>query len=67
MTPKRTFTESEVIDMLRNGQGQMSGKEYAAHVGVSQQYLSDMLQGRRPPGPLVLKHLKLEKVFRRID
>jgi transcriptional regulator with XRE-family HTH domain len=36
--------------------------EAAADLGVSSQYLSDVLHGRREPGPKILNALGLERV-----
>lgn len=60
-----TYTEAEVVELLRNDQGKLSQKDYAAKLKMSAQYLSDIYQGRRPPGPTVLNRLNLEKVFRK--
>ena len=38
-------------------------KDVAAKLGVSQQYLSDVLTGRRAPGKSILDALGLEKVI----
>lgn len=34
----------------------------ASAMGVTRQYLHDVMSGRKPPGPLVLAHLKLRVV-----
>jgi len=36
-------------------------REVAADLGMSEQYLSDVLRGYRKPGPLVLKALGLKR------
>jgi transcriptional regulator with XRE-family HTH domain len=59
----KTFTESEVVELLKNGQGKKSQSEYAVKIGVSAQYLSDVYRGLRLPGPAILRHLKLERIY----
>lgn len=46
-----------------------SQKAYAVKVGISESYLSDVLNERREISPRILKHLGLERVvnYRRID
>ena len=46
-----------------------SQKAFAKKVGISEQYLSDILKGRRESGAKVLKYFGLERVvgYRRID
>lgn len=46
-----------------------SQKAYAKLVGLSESYLSDVLNRRRDISPRILKHLGLERVtyYRRID
>jgi hypothetical protein len=46
-----------------------SQKAFAKEAGISEQYLSDVLNGRRDVGEKILKWFGLERViyFRRID
>lgn len=37
--------------------------ELAKEIGVTNQYLSDVMKGRREPGPKVLHFLGLQKAF----
>lgn len=39
-------------------------KALAAHLNVSQQYITQLLNGRVAPGPTILGHLKLRKTMR---
>lgn len=52
-------------DVLRKLQARMeevgSQKALADEIGVSQPYLSDVLKGKRDPGPSILSHLGLKK------
>jgi len=41
--------------------------EAAKALGVSSQYLTDVLTGNRQPGPKILKALNLRRVFRYED
>lgn len=46
-----------------------SQKQFAKEAGISEQYLSDVLNGRRDVGDKILKWFGLERVvyYRRID
>jgi len=57
------LTEQQVISQLRAAASQAgSQRAYAETIGVSEAYLSDVLAGRRTPGPKVLTALGLEAV-----
>lgn len=61
------MTEAEVIDLIRakvKADGSM--RAYARETGVAVSYVSDLLNGRRAPGPKILGPLGLvrEKVVR---
>lgn len=58
-----TYTPEQVISLLASKQGGRSQREFAKEIGVSQQFLCDLLKGRRTPGPAVLKYLDLEPTF----
>lgn len=47
--------------MLNSRLQSITQKALARELGVSQGYLSDILQERREPGPKVLKALKLKR------
>lgn len=49
--------------ILRKRQGSRSQKALAAELGITPSYLCDVLQGRREPGPQVLRALGLERVI----
>lgn len=60
----KTFTLPEVRTLLQNNaDAHGQAKLYAKHIGVSPQYLNDVLRGRREPGKKILKALGLEKVI----
>lgn len=50
------------IEILRERAAKSSQKQLAAELGVSQSYLSDVLQGRKEPGESILEPLELERV-----
>lgn len=74
--PKKTYTESEALYLLRAQVGQVqrgaadkglgvpaaTQSEAAGFIGISPQYLSDMLAGKRAIGEKVLQWLGLERV-----
>jgi transcriptional regulator with XRE-family HTH domain len=60
---KKRLTLQDVIELIR-GEAEKTGsqKELAKKLGVSAQYISDILNGRREPGDAILKPLGLHKV-----
>lgn len=57
------ISHGDVIDMLRRAsKAAGSEREYARLIGVSSPYLSQVINGRRLPGPAVLRHLGLRRV-----
>ena len=57
-------TESQVLELLRQRQGGLSQKEYANKIGISPQFLNDILLGRRGIHDDVLAFLGLEDAGR---
>jgi DNA-binding transcriptional regulator YdaS (Cro superfamily) len=58
------ITEQQVVSQLRAAASAAgSQRAYAESIGVSEAYLSDVLAGRRAPGPKVLAALGLEAVI----
>lgn len=55
------WRKEDVIEMLKEDQGEQSLRSYATAVGCSAAYLSDVYNGRRDPGPKLLDHLGLER------
>ena len=51
----------QVIALLRKRQGKQSLREFAAELGVSAGYLSDIFCGNRAPGATILDLLGIEK------
>lgn len=57
------MTESEVIALVRRKVDEAgSMREYARQTGVTVSYVSDLLNGRRAPGPKILGPLGIERV-----
>ena len=59
----KAYTQEDVIAMMRKAIGKGTAKDYAEQLGVSQQYLSDVLRGRRQPGPTILERLGLTQGY----
>jgi transcriptional regulator with XRE-family HTH domain len=59
----KAFTKEQVIKALRKAQGDRTAKDFAASIGVSQAYLSDVYHGRREPGPSILSAIGLQRVY----
>lgn len=61
---KKRLTLHDVIKMIR-GEAEKVGlqKDLAKKFGVSAQYISDILNGRREPGDAILKPLGLRRVI----
>lgn len=55
-----TYTPAQVVALLASKQAGRSQRAFAEEIGVSQQYLCDLLRGRRMPGAAILKYLDLE-------
>ena len=65
MTRRRSvYMIDQVLDMLREECAQVGSQyQWATKHKLSPAYISDVLQGRRNPGPAVLKALRLEAVM----
>jgi transcriptional regulator with XRE-family HTH domain len=57
---KRGYSNSDVIQRLRQLQGDQTQAQFAGQIGITQQYLSDVLQGNRRPGKKITDYLGLE-------
>jgi hypothetical protein len=55
------WRKEEVIEKLKEEQGERSLRTYAGAIGCSAAYLSDVYNGKRDPGPLLLNLLNLER------
>lgn len=59
------MTEDDVRQMVRDDMliaGCTTQQEWALKNGISQQYLSDFMTGRKAPGPSILRALMLKRV-----
>lgn len=61
---RKSLTKEGVIKMLRDRQGKLSINKFAASLGVSQPYLSDIYNGKREPGPKVLSRLGITQTVK---
>lgn len=55
-----------VIDALhekKDGEGYKTWKDLADAMGVTPAYMSDLINGRRDPGPRILRQLHFRKVI----
>lgn len=60
--PAKTLSREDVIDMMKRRQGDRSLTALAEELSLSKAYISDIFNGRRSPGPSVLKKLGLESL-----
>jgi len=62
------LTKAGVIKLIQDKiKGGMSQSDIAREFDVSSAYVSDILLGRRGPGPKFLEKLELEPVYRKIQ
>lgn len=55
---KTTYTPEELVELLRQRQGNLTLKQFAAEIGLSFQFVSDVLRGTRSVGnDLILEYL----------
>ena len=67
------MTTTDILEALRQKQGNRSLREFAKEVGCTAAYLSDIYRGNRPPARKILnwlglvrrKHVKVTYVFQR--
>ena len=51
----------QFLEFLKRQQGDQTAQQFASRLGVSPQYLSDVYNGRRPPGESITSALHAEK------
>ena len=56
-----SMTKQEIIRLLQRKQATQSLRSFAADIGCSASYLSDIYLGRREPGPKIASFLGVEK------
>lgn len=52
------YSKGDIAGKLKKLQGNLTQREFATIVGVSQPYLGDVLQGNRWPGKKLLDYLR---------
>ena len=57
----RKMNLDQFMEFLKKQQGEQTAQQFATRLGVSPQYLSDVYNGRRPPGESITAALKVEK------
>ena len=57
----RKMNLDQFLEFLKKQQGDQTAQQFASRLGVSPQYLSDVYNGRRPPGESITAALKVEK------
>ncbi len=55
------MNETTVIDLLKKRRGERTNSELAREVGISPQYLHDVLNGNRRPSEKILSFLGLRR------
>lgn len=60
-TAVNMMTEEEVIALMKTTQGDRSLRAFAGELQVTPAYISDIYNGRRSPGPAVLKFFGIGK------
>jgi transcriptional regulator with XRE-family HTH domain len=51
----------QFLEFLKRQQGEQTAQQFASRLGISPQYLSDVYNGRRPPGESITSALNVEK------
>ena len=59
--PVRKMNLDQFMEFMKKQQGEQTAQQFASRLGVSAQYLSDVYNGRRPPGESITAALKVEK------
>lgn len=59
---KMKYTREEVVALLQSRQGNRSRSALAREIGVTPAYMTYVYQGRKLPGPSILRYLGLKAV-----
>ena len=59
--PLKRMSLDQFLEFLKKQQGNQTAQQFASRLGISPQYLSDVYNGRRPPGESITSALKVEK------
>ena len=62
MLEKTGLTREEVVQRLREDQGQRSLRQFAKDLGCSASFISDVYQGRRHPGNRLLAMFGIRQI-----
>jgi transcriptional regulator with XRE-family HTH domain len=61
--PYKVLTVEGLIALMKDVQGGKKQQEFASDLGVSPQYLSDVYNQRRDPGPKILKSFSASTAY----
>lgn len=59
--PVKKMNLEQFLEFLKKQQGDQTAQQFASRLGISPQYLSDVYNGRRPPGESITAALQVEK------
>lgn len=59
--PVKRMNLDQFLEFLKKQQGDQTAQQFASRLGISPQYLSDVYNGRRPPGESITAALQVEK------
>lgn len=62
-TMKTQYTLAEVVELLKRAKGEKTQRAFATEVGISNQFLWQILNGQRTPSDVVLRYLGLESGY----
>jgi len=57
----RKMNLDQFLEFMKRQQGDQTAQQFASRLGISAQYLSDVYNGRRPPGESITSALKAER------
>lgn len=57
----KLLRREQVIALLKQKQGDLTGTEFAKRLGISGSFLTEIYKGRRDPGETILSQLGLSK------
>lgn len=57
----RTYTQDEIPGLLRSRMNEESPRRFGERFGLSSQFVYQVLNGKREPGPKLLKFLGLKR------
>lgn len=60
---KKFFIVEEVVALIKSRQGVHNASDYAKILGVSRQFMSDVITGKRGPSKEMLDSIGMERVL----